>query len=50
MILVETDIGKNKHSYWIYKNDSGEITKTLIDNIKPYVKKDVLIGTEYTGH
>lgn len=63
MILVGIDVGKNKHSYCIYKNDSGELLKdpeffnnnsdgfkTLIESIKPYDKKDVLIGMEDTGH
>lgn len=49
MILVGIDVGKNKHSYCIYKNDSGELLKdpdffnnnsdgfkTLIESIKPY--------------
>lgn len=63
MILVGIDIGKNKHSYCIYKSDSGELLKnpeffnnnddgfrTLLESIKPYDKKDILIGMEDTGH
>ena len=63
MILVGIDIGKNKHTYCLIDDDTGEqlikpcfITnnedgfKTLLASIKLYSKKDILIGMEDTGH
>ena len=63
MILVGIDIGKNRHSYCIYKPETGELLKVpeffnndedgferVIESIKPYDKKDILIGMEDTGH
>ena len=63
MILVGIDIGKNKHSYCIYDSSSGEMIKepsffnnneegfrSVLDSIRPYDKKDILIGMEDTGH
>lgn len=63
MILVGIDIGKNKHSYCIYNSDTGELSsspkffdnnqegfKSVLNNIRSWPKKAVLIGMEDTGH
>lgn len=63
MILVGIDIGKNKHSYCIYNSDTGELSsspeffdnnqegfKSVLNNIRSWPKKEVLIGMEDTGH
>ena len=63
MILVGIDIGKNKHSYCIFKPETGELLKDpeffsndkegfgiILQSIRTYDKKDILIGMEDTGH
>ena len=63
MILVGIDIGKNRHSYCIYKPETGELLKDpeffsndkegfgiILQSIRTYDKKDILIGMEDTGH
>lgn len=63
MILVGIDIGKNRHSYCIFKPETGELLKDpeffsndkegfgiILQSIRTYDKKDILIGMEDTGH
>ena len=63
MKLVGIDIGKNKHFFCIMDKDTGELIvhpasfsndkngfDLLIQNLKPYSKKSILIGMEDTGH
>ena len=63
MKLVGIDIGKNQHFFCIMDKDTGELIvqpasfsndkhgfDLLIQNLKPYSKKSILIGMEDTGH
>lgn len=63
MILVGIDIGKNQHTFSIMDKETGEILSNpsvfnnnqdgfllLIQKLKCYVKKELLIGMEDTGH
>ena len=61
--LVGIDIGKQKHFFSIRNSKTGEVISspisfsndkdgfdTLIDKLKPFSKKSILIGMEDTGH
>ena len=63
MILVGIDIGKNKHTFSIVDKGTGEILSNpaifdnnlagflyLIKKLRGYVKSELLIGMEDTGH
>lgn len=63
MKLVGIDIGKNKHFFCVMDKDTGELLvkpisfsnnkegfESLINKLKPYSKKSILIGMEDTGH
>ena len=63
MKLVGIDIGKNKHFFCVMDKDTGELFVKpvsfpnnkegfdfLVNKLKPYSKKSILIGMEDTGH
>lgn len=63
MILVGIDVGKNSHMFCAMDQSNREILVDplsfknnkegfmfLIEKIKPYTNKDILIGMENTGH
>lgn len=63
MILAGIDIGKNSHYFTIVRKEDGEVLsepskfnndhegfESLLRCIRPYRKKDILIGMEDTGH
>ena len=63
MKLVGIDIGKNSHHFCVMDKETGELNVTpssfsnnkegfdfLINSLKPYSKKSILLGMEDTGH
>lgn len=63
MKLVGIDVGKNSHHFCVMDKDTGELNVTpssfsnnkerfdfLINSLKPYSKKSILLGIENTGH
>ena len=63
MKLVGIDVGKNSHHFCVIDKETGELDVTpssfsnnkdgfdsLLDLLKPYSKKSILIGMEDTGH
>ena len=63
MKLVGIDVGKNSHHFCVMDKETGEFNVTptsfsnnkegfdfLINSLKPYSKKSILIGMEDTGH
>ena len=63
MKLVGIDVGKNSHHFCVMDKETGELDVTpssfsnnkdgfdsLLDLLKPYSKKSILIGMEDTGH
>lgn len=63
MKLIGIDIGKNKHFFCVMDKDTGELFVNpvsfpnnkdgfdfLVNKLKPYSKKSILIGMEDTGH
>ena len=63
MKLVGIDVGKNSHHFCVMDKETGELNVTpssfsnnkegfdfLINSLKPYSKKSILLGMEDTGH
>ena len=63
MKLVGIDVGKNSHHFCVMDKENGEFNVTptsfsnnkegfdfLINSLKPYSKKSILLGMEDTGH
>lgn len=63
MKLVGIDVGKNSHHFCVMDKETGEFNVTpssfsnnkegfdfLINSLKPYSKKSILLGMEDTGH
>ena len=62
MKLVGIDIGKNSYHFCVMDKETGELYVTpssfhnkegfdfLINSLKPYSKKSILLGMEDTGH
>lgn len=63
MKLVGIDVGKNSHHFCVMDKETGEFNvapssfsnnkegfDSLINSLKPYSKKSILIGMEDTGH
>lgn len=63
MILIGIDVGKSSHYFTIVRKEDGEVLsgpskinndhegfESLLECIRPYRKKDILIGMEDTGH
>ena len=63
MKLVGIDVGKNSHHFCVMDKETGEFNVAptsfsnnkegfdfLINSLKPYSKKSILIGMEDTGH
>ena len=63
MKLVGIDVGKNNHHFCVMDKETGEFNVTpssfsnnkegfdfLINSLKPYSKKSILLGMEDTGH
>ena len=63
MKLVGIDVGKNSHHFCVMNKETGEFNVTpssfsnnkegfdfLINSLKPYSKKSILLGMEDTGH
>lgn len=63
MKLVGIDVGKNSHHFCVMNKETGEFNVApssfsnnkegfdfLINSLKPYSKKSILIGMEDTGH
>lgn len=62
MKLVGIDVGKNSHHFCVMDKETGELNVTpssfsnskegfefLINSLKPYSKKSILLGMEDTG-